>query len=40
MRRVGELRVAAIGIAVFALGDGLWLIPSLPLPLPSISDAP
>jgi MFS family permease len=31
MRRIGELRVAAIGIAVFAVGDGLWLIPSLPV---------
>jgi MFS family permease len=31
MRRIGELRVAAVGIAVFAVGDGLWLIPSLPV---------
>jgi MFS family permease len=31
MRRIGELRVAAVGIALFAVGDGLWLIPSLPV---------
>jgi MFS family permease len=31
MRHIGELRVAAVGIAVFAVGDGLWLIPSLPV---------
>jgi MFS family permease len=31
LRRLGELRVAGLGIALFALGDGLWLMPSLPV---------
>jgi MFS family permease len=31
LRRVGDLRAAGAGVALFALGDSLWLIPSLPV---------
>jgi MFS family permease len=39
MRRVGELRAAGIGIALFAVGDLLWLVLSLPLILASMAVA-
>ena len=39
MRRVGEVRTAALGILLFAVGDGLWLILSLPVILVSMAIA-
>ncbi len=33
MRRVGDLRLAGLGIALFGLGDSLWIIPSTGLVL-------
>jgi MFS family permease len=33
MRRVGDVRLAGIGLALFGLGDALWLVPSVPLVL-------
>jgi len=37
MRKVGELRLAAIGLTLFGVGDALWLIPSLGVVLPAMS---
>ena len=34
MRRIGELRLAGIGLAVFGLGDICWLVPRLGVVLP------
>jgi MFS family permease len=31
LRRVGDLRTAGLGVALFALGDLCWLVPSLPV---------
>ena len=39
LRRFGELRLAGLGIALFAVGDGLWLVPSLPVVLASMAVA-
>jgi MFS family permease len=39
LRRIGELRLAGIGLAVFGLGDLCWLIPRLGVILPSIAIA-
>jgi MFS family permease len=39
LRRLGELRMAGVGIALFAAGDVLWLIPSLPVVLVSMAIA-
>jgi MFS family permease len=39
MRRIGELRLAGIGLAVFGLGDICWLVPRLGVVLPSIAVA-
>jgi MFS family permease len=36
LRRIGELRLAGIGVALFAVGDGLWLVPSLPMVMASM----
>jgi MFS family permease len=33
MQRVGDLRLSGIGIALFGLGDCLWLVPSEPIVL-------
>ncbi len=30
MRRVGDLRVAGVGIALFGVGDAFWLVPNEP----------
>jgi MFS family permease len=37
MRKVGELRLAAIGLTLFGLGDALWLIPRLGVVLPAMA---
>jgi len=39
LRRLGELRLAGLGIALFAVGDAFWLVPSLPVVLASMSVA-
>jgi MFS family permease len=39
LRRLGELRLAGLGIALFAVGDALWLVPSLPVVLASMAVA-
>jgi MFS family permease len=39
MRRLGELRTAGLGIALFAVGDALWLVPSLPVVLAAMAVA-
>lgn len=39
LRRVGELRAAGIGVGLFALGDVLWLVPSLTVVLVGIAIA-
>lgn len=31
LHRLGDLRTAGVGVALFAVGDVIWLIPSLPL---------
>ena len=37
MRRIGELRQAAIGLLLFGVGDALWLVPSLGVVLPAMA---
>jgi MFS family permease len=37
MRKVGELRLAAIGLTLFGLGDALWLVPRLGVVLPAMA---
>jgi MFS family permease len=37
MRKVGERRLAAIGLTLFGLGDALWLIPRLGVVLPAMA---
>jgi hypothetical protein len=39
LRRLGDLRLAGIGIALFAAGDLLWLIPRLAVMLPAMTVA-
>ena len=39
MRTVGELRLAAIGLTLFGVGDALWLIPRLGVVLPAMAVA-
>jgi MFS family permease len=39
LRRMGELRTAALGIALFGVGDVCWLVLSLPLVLVSMAVA-
>ena len=39
LRRVGDVRAAGIGVGLFAIGDGLWLVPSLPVVLVAIAIA-
>jgi MFS family permease len=39
MRRLGEVRTAGLGIAMFAVGDALWLVPSLPVVLAAMAVA-
>ena len=37
MRKIGELRLAAIGLTLFGVGDALWLIPRLGVVLPAMA---
>ena len=37
MRRIGELRQAAIGLLLFGVADALWLVPSLGVVLPAMA---
>jgi MFS family permease len=37
MRKVGELRLAAIGLTLFGVGDALWLIPRLGVVVPAMA---
>jgi len=39
LRRCGDLRVAGIGVVLFAVGDVMWLIPSLPVVLAAMAVA-
>ena len=39
LRRLGELRLAGIGLALFGIGDGLWLFPRLAVVLPAMAIA-
>jgi len=37
MQKIGELRLAAIGLTLFGVGDSLWLIPRLGVVLPAMA---
>jgi MFS family permease len=39
LKRVGELRLAGLGLALFGIGDGLWLVPRLAVVLPAMAIA-
>jgi Na+/melibiose symporter-like transporter len=39
MRRLGDLRTAGVGVALFAVGDVVWLVPSLPFVLAGMAIA-
>ena len=39
MRRVGDVRLAGIGVAVFGIGDLFWMVPSVPIVLASTAFA-
>jgi MFS family permease len=39
LRRLGELRACGVGIVLFAVGDGLWIVPSLPIVLAAMAVA-
>jgi MFS family permease len=39
MRRVGELRLAGLGLLLFGVGDALWLVPRLSVVLPAMAIA-
>ncbi len=39
LRRIGDLRLAGVGVLVFGLGDGLWLVRLVPVVLVSIAIA-
>ena len=39
MRRIGDLRLAGLGLGVFAAGDGLWLFPRVWVVLPATAIA-
>jgi MFS family permease len=39
LRRLGDLRTAGLGVALFAVGDLFWLVPSLPVVLVSMAIA-
>jgi MFS family permease len=39
LRRVGEPRASGLGIALFAVGDALWLVPSMPVVLAAMTIA-
>jgi MFS family permease len=39
MRKLGELRLAGVGLLLFGLGDALWLVPRLYVVLPAMAIA-
>lgn len=39
LRRLGDLRLAGLGVGLFAVGDGLWLIPRLEVVFPAMAVA-
>jgi MFS family permease len=39
MRRIGDVRLAGLGLAIFAVGDGLWLFPRVWVVLPATAIA-
>jgi MFS family permease len=39
LKRVGELPLAGLGLALFGIGDGLWLVPRLAVVLPAMAIA-
>jgi MFS family permease len=39
MRKLGELRLAGVGLLLFGLGDALWLVPRLYVVLPAMAFA-
>jgi MFS family permease len=39
LRRLGDLRTAGIGVSLFAVGDVVWLVPSLPFVLAGMAIA-
>jgi MFS family permease len=39
LRRLGDLRTAGVGVALFAVGDVVWLVPSLPFVLAGMAIA-
>jgi MFS family permease len=39
MRKLGELRLAGVGLLLFGLGDALWLVPRLSVVLPAMAIA-
>jgi MFS family permease len=39
MRRLGEIRLAGVGLLLFGVGDALWLVPRLDVVLPAMAIA-
>ena len=39
MRRLGDLRLAGLGVVLFGVGDALWLVPRLPVVIPGTAIA-
>jgi MFS family permease len=39
MRKLGELRLAGVGLLLFGIGDALWLVPRLSVVLPAMAVA-
>jgi MFS family permease len=39
MRRIGDVRLAGVGVAVFGIGDLFWMVPSVPVVLASTAIA-
>jgi MFS family permease len=39
MRKLGELRLAGVGLLLFGVGDALWLVPRLSVVLPAMAVA-
>src|SRR3954454_3659106 len=39
MRKLGELHLAGLGLALFGIGDGFWLVPRVDVVMPSLAVA-
>jgi MFS family permease len=39
LRRIGDIRLAGIGVILFGVGDALWLVPRLPVVIPATAIA-